>query len=311
MEIPEVKKYRVLVVGDIMLDRYVHVETHRRAQEVPIPVWDEVSRETRLGGAANLANNLKAIGGDDFNVDLLGLAPGDSVFDALRRAAGFDSLCINVNHGMEKTRYVSEGTIFFRSDNMTRFRQRDADELASMFYRFEAPEKDYDAVVVSDYDKGTVTPRLVSMLTRFPVRFVDSKRRDLRTFKSFDVLKVNEHEFSEQVSNREYPGPFEALFDNVIVTKGAFGAELRKFDPSSTEKRYLVHCEDFPLEGSPRDRDVTRPVDVTGCGDTHTAAMLVSYLKTGDIRLAVRFANRCASAKVRKFGTGVPEESLT
>lgn len=293
---------RILVVGDIMIDRYCRVRTNRMAQEASIPIWDEVSRECRLGGAGNLANNLKSVGGDDVDVHLYGIY-GDDEWDTL--VALTDSANISLYCGpcpktvtMVKERHVDENNRHvFRKDNIKRF-STDGVEWFSGTMEFVVRSQEYDAVVVSDYDKGTLTSKIASMLGRYRTRFVDSKRQDLRMFKGFTALKLNESEFSAQVSNLSYGTSFEGLFENCIITRGPNGAELRQYDhEKSSGKKYVVHSESFPIE------EKIDAVDVTGCGDTHTAAALFCYLQTGDIRMAIRFANKCASRKVQKFGT--------
>lgn len=289
------KKFKVLVVGDIMIDRYVYVETTRRAQEASIPVWDEIRTEYRLGGAANVAANLKSIGGDEVDVTLAGISSSDGIVGDLFDIANLKSLCSGYRD-MIKTRYVdTNGKYLFRHDSMKNFPSESIERFGDLFSLLKHGSC-HDAVIVSDYDKGTITPRVASFLGAYPIRFVDSKRKDLRIFKGFDVLKVNEQEYSTQVSNKDYEC-FESLFNFCVVTRGEKGAELRQYDSGmSKEKQYVVHSEEFKI-------DKVKSVDVTGCGDTHTAAMLFAYLKTQDIRLGVKFANQCAKIKVQQFGT--------
>lgn len=308
---------RVLVVGDIMLDHYITVESTRMAPEADIPVWDETCHEYRLGGAANVANNLKSLGKDEISVHLAGLAarmeynrPGRGFIEK----HGIGTMLVGGQRTMYKQRYVVNSptgpAIVFRSDNFRRWERREVEDYERFFCGFlEDGMETHDLVVVSDYDKGTVTPAIMEAVFKLKVPvIVDSKRRELSMFCGAHVLKLNHLEYANQAAGGVGYANVESLADYVVVTKGAAGAELRlnapvssipeKHRPSSIYKSYVVHTEQFPIES-------VKPVDVTGCGDTHTAATAFSLLSDPDVRKAVRFANAAAASVVRKFGTSV------
>lgn len=291
-------KLKILVIGDIMIDKYVFVDTTRNASEARIPVWDFADEQYRLGGAANVANNLQTLGGDDVEVFLAGIV--DVKTRVFIQTCGINvDLCAG-SETMFKTRFVKNSDeIILRYDNMKSFDACDHEFFMELLkhYSYEP----FDAVVVSDYDKGTITPEVMKIVNSFGVKpvIVDSKRRDLTMFQGNSVLKINEHEYSIQSSSSIYPY-VEGLFDYVVVTLGEDGADLRQCEMTkSNQKRYVVHRENFPTKKA-------HAKDVTGCGDTHTAALCFSLLKNGgDIRMAIRFANACASRVVQKFGTSV------
>lgn len=298
----EVKK--VLVVGDVMVDRYTFVSTDRIAPEAPIPVWDEVRTEQRLGGAANVAHNLKSLG-PEIEVYLAGIVEMKRNLPLLQ-GAGIDVITL-CTHGstMLKHRYVDEKSLryLFRADSFKKFPEKDVTFFEEMLSHF-LPEKRFDAVIFSDYDKGTITDKVVRLARACSdLVIVDSKRLDLSMYQNSKILKVNEHEYARQGLCSAYPY-VEMLFENVVVTKGARGAELRQSemvnDPAVSNGvvnlRYKIHTEQFPVSS-------VNAKDVTGCGDTHTAAMAFSLLVNKDIRLAIKFANACAQSVVQKFGT--------
>ncbi len=304
---------RILVVGDIILDEYRHVSSERQAQEAPIPVWDLKETTYAWGGAANVAANLYSLGDKRNEVVLAGIAEGDVPFLSHRLRNIFSKT-------MKKERIVSElPRILARLDNFKRFNKTDVRVFEYYLDKILNLQLDgrFDAVVVSDYDKGTVSEDSIRMINEanIKLKIVDSKRKDLKIFKGFDILKVNESEYSRQVSlsNELYGSePFEKLFTYCVVTKGSEGASLRQYDAGMAQKRsedkknlysliqpslmYVVHEETFPVEKM-------SPWDVTGCGDVHTAAMTVNMLETGDIRNAVKFGNICARIAVSRFGT--------
>lgn len=312
----EIIPKKVLVVGDVMLDRYTYVTSERQAPEAPIPVWDVQREEYRLGGAANTAHNLKALAGDEMEVYLAGIIGHD---DRKRISKlGIDTVLCAGTETMVKHRFVREQEYLFRADSFKKFSETSKQTFAKSLDHFLRGHM-FDAIVISDYDKGTIDQDVVNRLGEVrnwnkgcPI-VVDSKRVDLSLFQGSTILKLNEHEYAIQVARGPYRN-VEHLFDYVVVTKGSKGAELREQARSVTvqekgERRtiwgssdtYIVNTEDFPVISVPAK-------DVTGCGDTHTAAMTFSMLKNNDVRSAVRFANACARSVVQKFGTSVAEK---
>lgn len=296
---------KILVVGDILVDTYIYVSSRRMAEEAYIPIWEEdfSRREHRPGGAANVANNLKAIGGEEVDVHIMGIC-GDLRTMRQLGAAGIQPVIWGADEAstMVKKRFVDTKTMKYvmRLDHMTKFPQDDVDYFESYVDQYiEHCADHYDAIIFSDYDKGTITPKIVDRLkTISSVFVVDSKREDLRIFQGSSILKVNEKEYSAQVSSKLYPN-VAGLFDFVVVTLGKEGAELMQCDKSkSDDSSYVVHSETFKAK-------TVKSVDVTGCGDTHTAALTFALLKKGDIRSAVSFANECAANVVQRFGTSI------
>lgn len=291
----------VLVVGDVISDDYIYVKTTRNAAEASIPIWDEVRSESRPGGAWNVARNIQKMA-PDVNVYLAGILNPTRWY----RSEGQEdrgSFCVG-GYELTKTRYVS-GTdrIIFRHDDRLKVDPIDAEMLLENLNEKTANIR-FDAVVFSDYDKGTLTPDLIHFCKNLSdLVVIDSKREQLEIFTSrrvglATILKVNELEYSNQVTRlRDQQYPVEALFDYTVVTKGKEGAVLKQFDRlESSINRFQIHSEVFTT------RKVWA-VDVTGCGDTHTAAMTVSLLRDGDIRKAVKFGNDQASRAVIQFGT--------
>jgi rfaE bifunctional protein kinase chain/domain len=288
-------KKRVLVYGDIFTDKYTFVETSRIAPEANTPVWDFVKDEIRLGGAANVANNIKALLNDEVDITLAGIT-SSSLIDNIFSISKFLGIC---SESIEKHRFIENSSkkILMRVDNQKYFSQTDSEVFNEYLISSLEDLEPFDAVVVSDYDKGTVSSKTIDVLKNNSLTIVDSKRKDLSMFKGFKILKLNELEFSSQVSSKKYTC-VERLFDYCVVTKGKNGAELRQAENVSDSSSYVVHSESFFV-------DSVDSVDVTGCGDTHTAAMTVALLKNKNVRAAMRFANKCASKVVQKFGTSV------
>ena len=290
-------KKKIMVIGDIFVDRYVWVDSHRMCEEDPtVPIYDVVKVEDRPGGAANVAANLGSIVSDGADVHLFGII-GRELEDVFGGgSAKLESP--RCSETLYKTRYVDkQGQMFSRVDStkVFSFSSRcffedtfDLDRLV-----------DYDAFVISDYDKGTVSEALASVIIGTgKLVVVDSKRKDLRCFEGATVLKVNQLEASVQESRfRVYGRAFEAMFKMCVVTQGAAGAQIRYARDLAHDKYEIVK------------QDISAPtaqvVDVTGCGDTHTAAMVWALLENREPHEAVTFANACAAKVVSMFGTSI------
>ena len=239
-----VAKARILVVGDIMLDRYWFGEVERISPEAPVPVFVPTYQEERDGMAGNVFNNLETLGCD-----------------------------VNYLFGetSKKTRLIDQ-----------RSRQQIAridNDVQSEPIRFETAIPTYDAIVISDYAKGTVDYTLIQDILQevtCPV-FIDTKLTELDRMQGAWV-KVNELEYSKLKS--ECAG--------LIVTRGAEGADV--MHPHS------IHCSAPAVEVA----------DVTGAGDTFLAALVYQYLVTQNIKLAVEFATRAASITVQHVGVYAP-----
>lgn len=295
--------YKVLIVGDIIFDQYTYVTAERVAPEAPIPVWDEKSSELRLGGAANVAHNLTSLGGTEVEVHLAGIVGSKMNETIFMRAAGINTdMCLG-SSTMVKRRFVDERTksYLFRVDNFKQFDHEDVLFFESVMSGY-VHGRTFDAVVVSDYNKGTVTQRIADLVrSSGKLSIVDSKRRDLSRFDKYQILKINREEFGRAASHDPI---VESLFQHVIVTNGDKGAQVRQYEKlvGRGTKKYAIHSENFPVVSA-------KKIDVTGCGDTHTAAVTLEMLRTGDVRSSVKFANECARSVVEKFGTSVPHRT--
>ena len=134
---------RVLVVGDVMVDRYFYVGSTRQAPEAPIPVWDKIEHENRLGGAANVAHNLKALGGEDIEVFLAGIVENEA--KKMIGKIGINTILCAGFDTMYKDRYVDKNTmkIVFRCDNIKEFHRQSLET-------FEEPQIGCGSVLIHE-----------------------------------------------------------------------------------------------------------------------------------------------------------------
>lgn len=287
-----------------MIDEYVTVESNRIAVESGLPVWDFVSREERPGGAGNVAANLSAMGAC---IGVIGV--GLSKMPELSRDHSYESYH-QFKYGifnaepLRKTRIIDRsGKHLARIDDRKKFLDEERSWLFNQVLDFDL--RSFSVVVFSDYDKGAIDDALVNLIKSKcykPIYVVDSKRKDLSIFRGMDVLKLNALEFASQqtVMAARPERHITSFFRNVVETRGSQGARLHM--PYDYDRGYGSTYEDFPVTKA-------REVDVTGCGDTHTATMAYCLSRGSDIREAIRLANNVSSSVVQKFGTSIPDSS--
>lgn len=238
------KKHKILLIGDSCIDEYHYGICDRLSPEAPVPVVSIKRSETKPGMAANVYENLIALGCD---VDFI-----TSDIKSIKR------------------RYIDERS----RQHMIRI-DEDKD-ISPLDYSSINGINRYDALVISDYNKGFITEEIMqNIITQFnwPM-FIDTKKTNLKNYKQAYV-KVNETEYKSLKSECK----------NLIVTLGADGARFNnKIYPSPT----------------------TEMVDVCGAGDTFLAALAVEYLNTHDIEEAIKFANVAGSITVAHNGVYAP-----
>ena len=247
MDTPQPKSFKVLIIGDACTDRYYYGSVTRLSPEAPVPVLKHLYTEERLGMCLNVGANLKALG---------------AVVVILKN-----------NEMIYKDRFVDVKT----KQHLLRADFGESDKVQSID-PYKVDVSGYDAVVVSDYNKGFISRSAANNITTkchdagIPL-FVDSKKKNLECYEHC-FIKINEKESTE----------IQSLSDSakLIVTLGARGAEHEGIVYPTQE------CEVF---------------DVSGAGDTFMAALVYRYLETKKMPPSLKFANECARIVVQKFGT--------
>ena len=231
---------KVLLIGDSCEDRYFYGDVKRLSPEAPVPILEYKRGVTTQGMAWNVFNNLDAFG---VEIDIL-----------------------TNEEEIIKTRFIDE------KSNQQILRSDEEPEIKPFPYEF--PQGNYDALVISDYDKGFITqPKLFELSNWFqgPV-FIDTKKTCIP---GNAFIKVNESEFKKIT---------HFIPDNMIITKGGEGTEYQgKLYPAQKVNVF----------------------DVVGAGDTFLAALTYGYIKYGRIDKAIPLANKAAAVAVSHRGTYV------
>ena len=287
----------MLVVGDVMLDRYWFGEVSRISPEAPVPVVLIAREEQRLGGAANVAWNCKALGARTRLLTVVGRdEPGEQLTRLLRKEGIEASLHRDAKlDTTQKLRVIARKQQLLRID----FEKPPSREvLAAKLEEFRGALADCDVVILSDYGKGGLThiTEMIRAARRADKRVLaDPKGDDYSRYKGASIITPNLAELREVVGRwkdeKDLKSRAAALreklgLEALLLTRGEEGMTLFKKNGSVTI--------------SAEAREV---FDVTGAGDTVIAALAVMLAAGAGLEAAVRLANRAAGIVVGKLGT--------
>ena len=295
---------RLIVLGDLMLDEFIWGEVRRISPEAPVPVV-EVKRESwHLGGAGNVVSNLIELGAKAVPIGILG---DDEAGGLMRRkfaerGAVIDGLIVDASRPTtRKTRIVAHSQQMVRADRENRS-PISADLEDRVITAFNSALTEADAVIISDYDKGLLTPRVlktVIAVTHMMGKIVclDPKIKNFLSYQKVDVVTPNQTE-AERASGIEIVDDasliaaahrIRELLDcaNVLITRGEHGMSLLDAEDK------LTHIP-----------TVAREVyDVTGAGDTVIATLTLAMAAGASVAEAAVVANHAAGVVVAKVGT--------
>ena len=295
---------RVLVVGDVILDRYVTGAVSRLSPEAPIPVLRPDNRRATLGGSANVALNVATLGGHAILVGVIGDdEPGREIERLLAGSPDTESALVVVKDRptTAKTRFMAGSHQLLRLDEEVASPIEGA-TAAAVLEKIEEALPRANIVVLSDYAKGVLSDRVLEAILAMAARagrtvVADPKRPDFRAYRGATILTPNEHEVraatrigAEHDSDADQAGraALEATQgEAVLVTRSAKGLTLVR---RGLEALHL----------STRAQEVA---DVSGAGDTLVAALAVALGAGASLPDAARLANVTAGISVGKQGT--------
>ena len=302
---------RIVVIGDLILDRYLLGDTERLSPEAPVPVVSVREHRSALGGAANVAANVAAMGATCRLVGVVGDDPTGRALRAEMATLRLTDEFVETTAGRpttSKTRVLARGQQVVRIDEeVDRF--LDKGELKRVMARAEEALADADALLLEDYNKGLLAPPLIAaaMATSkkrgIPV-VVDPKFRQFFDYAGATVFKPNRREMEAALGaavDLEHRDALpEALtrlkVDNLLLTLGAQGMVL------VTKDGKTVHLPSLARE----------VYDVSGAGDTVTAWVGTCMAAGATVREAAQLSNIAAGIEVGKSGVATvsPEEVL-
>jgi D-beta-D-heptose 7-phosphate kinase/D-beta-D-heptose 1-phosphate adenosyltransferase len=239
---PQQTQLKILLIGDICTDIYQYGSVDRISPEAPVPIFNKLHSVRKNGMAANVKDNL-----EKFNCKV--------------------DICCSANNSI-KTRLID-----IRSNQHI---LRIDEDVKSSPLVLEEVDSSYDAVVISDYNKGAVSYELIEHVRRVysgPI-FVDTKKTNLAKFEGC-IVKINNKEYNDAVTH----------CSDLIVTNGASGVNYKN-------KIFSVPQVDV--------------FDVCGAGDTFLASLAVAFCQTKEMAESIRFAIRASTVTVQKLGVYAP-----
>ena len=302
---PRLDHVRMLVVGDVMLDRYWFGDVSRISPEAPVPVVRIERREERLGGAANVARNAAALGAHSGLLGVVGKDEAGEQVEALLR----DSSIHSYLQRDEAISTIIKLRVIGRQQQMVRIDFEDAPTetvLRDKFTQFRALLPDYDVLIFSDYNKGSlvnVAEMIREARAAGKIVMVDPKGDDFSMYGGATILTPNKSELrrivgswksEEQLLEKAQALRTELGLDALLLTRSEEGMSLY------TEQQVLhVHA------------DAREVFDVSGAGDTVIATMAAMLGAGAPLDVALATANRAGGIVVGKLGTAtVTREEL-
>jgi|UPI0003A5D686 D-glycero-beta-D-manno-heptose-7-phosphate kinase len=296
----------ILVIGDIMLDRYIFGKSQRYSPEAPVPIINSFKKLNVLGGASNVGLNIKSLGNN--KVTCCGLIGSDrSGKDLLKllldNNINSDGIFIDDKHRTTtKERIYSNEQQIIRIDKEKKSISKKSTKLILNF--ISSSIKNYDVIIISDYNKGVITSELVKQLidinnnTRSIPIIVDPKKKNLSVYSGVDLITPNLKEL-ENANDKIYEKNQDIIkanndvikknnIKNIVTTLGKKGMIV-------TENNSSYHIEGIK---------VNTP-DVIGAGDTVIATIALCLSSGMSILESSNLANIVASICVSKIGTSV------
>lgn len=300
------KSKRIMVIGDLILDEYIWGNIDRISPEAPVGILESRSENAALGGAANVANNLKALG---CKVEILGVVGADEKGKKLKRILrekriGYSGVIEDHDRPTtNKIRVIAHNQQILRVDRESRkeirisIRKKLLNSILDLLINV-------DGIICSDYGKGIITANLIKELVSAASKLnkkiiADPKGLDYTKYRGISILTPNKKEASESAgikieSESDLTKTADKLFDQfggegLLITRGDEGISLFRKDTPS------IHVSTVAKE----------VYDVTGAGDTVISVFGMAYFNGVNIVDAVRLANIAAGIEVGKVGTSV------
>jgi rfaE bifunctional protein kinase chain/domain len=294
---------RIAIVGDLMVDRYYWGTVSRVSPEAPVPVVDVTAESARLGGAANVANNIQSLGGQPFLVGLVGKDHTGELLMDLMTEQGLSTSGVIVDPSRRttiKTRVIAHDQHVVRIDYESKTGSPEG-TTRNIIRVVEDGIRESDAIVLEDYNKGTLTKEVIHGVIDAAQRAdkliaVDPKFENFFEYKNVTVFKPNRRETEEIIGGRlrttedlinaGHRMLKELSAKNILLTRGEDGMSLFE---STGEVTHLKTAANHVL-------------DVSGAGDTVIATLTMALAAGATIHEAAVLANCAAGIVVGSVG---------
>ncbi len=296
-------KTKILVVGDLILDKYLWGEVERISPEAPVPVVDVKKETVNLGGACNVAWNISALDGNVFIAGVIGKDENGRILEFLLKEKKINPLLVKdpSRPTTEKTRVIAVSQQLMRIDRENRS-SLDLEVEEELIREIDSVIDDIDVIIVSDYGKGVVTERVMDYLKGYgkPV-FVDPKPSNVSLYERITIMTPNKKEAYElsglsRDTDVEDVGRFlmeKLKMNQILITLGAEGMAL--FEGNRVTR--------IPAKAR-------KVFDVTGAGDTVISVLALARATGGTWVESASLANYAAGYVVGEIGTAVVNREL-
>ena len=295
---------KILVIGDLMLDIFYYGKSYRNSPEAPVPVIEDADSKNILGGALNVANNIKNLGGNVSIIGILGEDKEAQIINDLLEKENISNTGIIKNKNFKT---ISKKRIFSNNIQIARIDKEDQD------YKFNFTDKDIsliekqisscDVLILSDYNKGFLSEDLIPIIIDIARSnnvkiIVDPKKLNFASYKGASIITPNLKEIQDAtgitIVNQKHLIDIckkivnEYDFEHIVATKSEDGISI------------ISKTEDHHISG----KLVNNP-DVSGAGDTVIAVLALGLSVGLDIYSSANIANIAAGLVVAKEGTSV------
>lgn len=303
------KGKKILIVGDVILDRYIFGKVNRISPEAPVPIVEVQVESFLLGGATNVANNIVSLGG---MASIAGIVGKDTAGTVLKRL--LEERSINTEGLIEDNRPTSVKTrIIAHNQQVVRFdredkKRLDGKGLVNLLNYLKKAVQEHDAVIVSDYKKGVISSSLIKTIVKYARQkdafiAVDPKVGHFHFYKNVSLITPNLMEASQgsgiEIKDEDSLYKAAKLLINrlscrsVLITRGEEGMSL--FEKETAKHISATHISTV----------AKKVFDVTGAGDTVIAVFTLARTAGADLKDAAIIANHAAGIVVGEVGTAV------
>lgn len=300
------KDKKILIIGDVMVDAYLFGNVDRISPEAPVPVVSVSGRNSRMGGAANVALNVRALGATPFLCSIVGNDVRGEEFINLLHKRDLSDKGIHRSKNRPTTtkfRILGNNVQMLRVDEeVTHYINKSEEK--SLFSKIKniVEEENIDAIIFEDYDKGCITPGLIKEVTKLAnnnniVITVDPKRRNFNHYNNLTLLKPNLKELSEgmgiELENGDIPSIRNAAMqllknnnlNTVMVTLSEHGVLI-------CEKNFQTHIP----------ANIRNIADVSGAGDTVIASLTLAMAANIPVAEASKLSNLAGGLVCEEIG---------
>jgi rfaE bifunctional protein kinase chain/domain len=299
-------KQTILVIGDVMIDSYMWGKVDRISPEAPVPIIAVSKRENRMGGAANVGLNIRALGAKAVMCAMIGDDEGGAIFKRLLKKREMTDEGILVSSERKttiKTRVISDNQHLLRVDEEEIYAlTKNQEKIFINHLDALLKNQNFDAIVFEDYDKGNITPAIIEFVVQSATQqniptLVDPKKRNFLDYKGVTLFKPNFKEICDGVKIDLKKGDFAALNNATDILKNELGA---KYVMVTLSELGVFITENGSFHQMPAEiRDIA---DVSGAGDTVISVAACSLASNLSIRQVAVIANLAGGLVCEKIG---------